>query len=70
VLTDQKTLPGSGIVALSYSVAGTTGPPPRIAYVRTGTAKPKTKGPATGKSARSARPKSPRKKADKRLQKR
>ena len=34
VLTDQKTLPASGIVALSYSVPGGVGPAPRIRYVK------------------------------------
>jgi dihydrofolate reductase len=33
VLTDQKTLPKSGIVALAYSVQGSSGAPPRIGYV-------------------------------------
>src|SRR6266550_5516562 len=34
VLEDQKTLPVSGIVALSYSVPGGVGPAPRIRYVK------------------------------------
>ena len=34
VLSDQKTLPGSGIVALSYTVAGAAGPPSRITYIK------------------------------------
>jgi dihydrofolate reductase len=34
VLTDQKTLPASGIVALSYSVPGGVAPAPRIRYVK------------------------------------
>lgn len=33
-LADQKTLPVSGIVALSYSVPGGLGPPPRIRYIK------------------------------------
>ena len=33
VLADQKTLPDSGIVALAYSVKGSSGPAPRIRYV-------------------------------------
>jgi dihydrofolate reductase len=33
-LADQKTLPGSGIVALAYSVPGGVGPAPRIGYVK------------------------------------
>lgn len=39
VLTDSKILPASGIVALSYSVAGTSGPPPRITYIKAATGK-------------------------------
>ncbi len=43
VLTDQKTLPRSGIVALAYSVAGSGGAAPRIRYVKsTKTRKKKT----------------------------
>jgi dihydrofolate reductase len=34
VLADQKTLPVSGIVALSYSVPGGVGPGPRIRYIK------------------------------------
>jgi dihydrofolate reductase len=33
-LADQKTLPTSGIVMLSYSVPGSIGPGPRIRYVK------------------------------------
>ena len=33
-LADQKTLPVSGIVALSYSVPGGVGPAPRIRYIK------------------------------------
>jgi dihydrofolate reductase len=33
VLADQKTLPVSGIVALSYSIPGGVGPAPRIRYI-------------------------------------
>ena len=33
-LTDQKILPASGIVALSYSVPGGVGPAPRIRYIK------------------------------------
>ena len=36
VLADQKTLPASGIVALSYSVPGGVGPAPRIRYIKNG----------------------------------
>jgi dihydrofolate reductase len=35
VLVDQKTLPTSGIVALSYSVPGGVAPAPRIGYIKT-----------------------------------
>ena len=34
ILADQKTLPASGIVALSYSVPGGIGPVPRIRYIK------------------------------------
>jgi dihydrofolate reductase len=34
ILADQKTLPASGIVALSYSVPGAVGPAPRIGYIK------------------------------------
>jgi RibD domain-containing protein len=33
-LADQRVLPASGIVALSYSVPGGVGPAPRIGYVK------------------------------------
>jgi len=33
VLADQKTLPASGIIALSYSVPGGVGPAPRVGYI-------------------------------------
>jgi dihydrofolate reductase len=41
VLSDQKTLPTSGIVVLSYSVPGGTGPAPSIGYIKTRTSKAK-----------------------------
>lgn len=40
-LADQKTLPVSGIVALSYSVPGGVGPAPRIRYIKVGKARTK-----------------------------
>ena len=43
VLADQKTLPTSGIVALSYSVPRGVGPAPRIGYIKTSKATPKKK---------------------------
>jgi dihydrofolate reductase len=43
VLADRKTLPASGIVLLSYSVAGAAGSAPRIRYVNTTKPKPRKK---------------------------
>lgn len=43
VLTDQKTLPASGIVVLAYSVQGSEGSPPRIGFIKTKKAKTTTK---------------------------
>jgi dihydrofolate reductase len=43
VLNDQKTLPASGIVVLSYSVPGGAGPAPGIAYIKTKKAQPTKK---------------------------
>jgi dihydrofolate reductase len=37
VLADQKTLPGSGIIALAYAVPGSVGPPPKVGYVKDAT---------------------------------
>ncbi len=34
ILADQKVLPATGIVALSYSVPGGSGPAPRIGYIK------------------------------------
>ena len=48
VLADQKTLPASGIVALSYSVPGGVGPAPRIRYVKAQKTRART-GTSTGK---------------------
>jgi dihydrofolate reductase len=47
VLADQKVLPASGIVALSYSVPGGSGPAPRIGYIKL--RKPATKERTTKK---------------------
>jgi dihydrofolate reductase len=41
VLADQKTLPTSGIVMLSYAVPGRAGPAARIRYVKTRNVRPK-----------------------------
>lgn len=55
VLADEKTLPASGIVALSYSVPGGAGPAPRIRYIKA------AKSPR--KKATSTRRKSPKRRA-------
>jgi dihydrofolate reductase len=53
VLTDQKTLPASGIVVLAYSVEGSEGPPPRIRFINTKKTKSKkTKKTKTTKKTR------------------
>jgi dihydrofolate reductase len=54
VLADQKTLPTSGIVMLSYSVPGGAGPAPRIGYIKTRGAS-KKKSSHAGKSAPTSR---------------
>jgi dihydrofolate reductase len=56
ILADQKTLRGSGIVALSYSIPGGVGPAPRIAYIKAGKARQKkgTK-PVTKAASRAAK---------------
>ena len=69
VLADQKTLPGSGIVALSYSVPGAAGPPAQIRYIKPTKVKPK-KSSATRKSARSPRRAMSRTKGDPRTRRR
>jgi dihydrofolate reductase len=65
-LADQKTLPASGIVALSYSVPGGIGPAPRIRYVKaakTGAKKGlRTGGKALGRRAGTKRTRSAKKK--------
>lgn len=43
ILSDQKTLPDSGIVALSCSVPGSVGPAPRVRYIKAAKAKTKKK---------------------------
>lgn len=48
VLADQKTLPVSGIVALSYSVPGSVGPAPRIRYIKAAKTR-RMKGMSTGR---------------------
>lgn len=65
-LTDQKTLPVSGIVVLAYSVPGGVGPAPRIHYIKAAKARVKkrtsaghkvTKSGGAKKRARSAKQK-------------
>ena len=51
-LADQKTLPASGIVALSYSVPGGVGPAPRIRYIKAAKVRPKKGATAVAKPAR------------------
>jgi dihydrofolate reductase len=54
VLADQKTLPASGIVALSYSVPGGVGPAPRSRYIKsakTQAKKRKTRGKVAKRAA-------------------
>lgn len=51
-LADQKTLPVSGIVALSYSVPGGVGPAPRIRYIRAAKVRPKKRVTAVAKLAK------------------
>jgi hypothetical protein len=57
VLADQKTLPRSGIVALSYSIPGGVGPAPRIRYIKAGKTRRKAAN-TSGKSKASTRAKS------------
>ena len=58
VLADQKTLPASGIVALSYSVPGGRGPAARIRYIKAGKTRRKGSVSTSGKSRRSTLAKS------------
>ena len=55
VLADQKTLPASGIVALSYSVPGGRGPAPRIRCIKAGKTRRKG-GVSTGGKAGGSTP--------------
>jgi dihydrofolate reductase len=50
VLADQKRLPASGIVVLSYSVPGGAGPAPRIGYIKTRRPRPRKKSSISAKS--------------------
>jgi dihydrofolate reductase len=51
-LADQRTLPVSGIVALSYSVPGGVGPAPRIRYIKAAKVRPKKHANSVAKSAK------------------
>ena len=65
-LADQKTLPVSGIVALSYSVPGGVGPAPRIRYIKAAKARVKKRtspGAALPKPTAAKRRTSPTRKA-------
>jgi dihydrofolate reductase len=55
-LADQKTLPVSGIVALSYSVPGGVGPAPRIRYVKAAKARVKKRSTKKAAQPRSGKP--------------
>jgi dihydrofolate reductase len=61
-LADQKTLPASGIVALSYSIPGGVGPGPRIGYIKAAGAgtrakkRPKSGGKLHGRKAARKQP--------------
>jgi dihydrofolate reductase len=58
VLADQKTLPRSGIVALSYSIPGGVGPAPRIRYIKAGKTRRKGGANTSRRSKASTRAKS------------
>jgi dihydrofolate reductase len=55
VLTDQKTLPNTGIVALSYRVAGSRLPGAAIQFVKTGKTRTRDGPSGSSKSAKSAK---------------
>jgi dihydrofolate reductase len=54
-LADQKTLPASGIVALSYSVPGGVGPAPRIRYLKAAKTRAKKGAKTGGRTRRDAK---------------
>jgi dihydrofolate reductase len=62
VLADQKTLPASGIVALSYSVPGGIGPAPRIGYIKSAKVRPKKKTSRVARAPRATTRRTPGKK--------
>lgn len=55
VLADQKVLPASGIIALSYSVAGARGPAPPIRYIRERKTRRKPRAKTASKRSKPAR---------------
>jgi dihydrofolate reductase len=55
-LADQKVLPASGIVALSYSVPGAVGPPPAIKYVKPAKTRARTPPSRAARSKKKAAP--------------
>jgi dihydrofolate reductase len=55
VLADQKVLPASGILALSYAVPGGVGPAPRIRYIKPTATKPASKTQARTKAKAKAK---------------
>jgi dihydrofolate reductase len=65
VLADQKTLSGSGIVVLSYSVPGAVGAEPRINYIKPTRPKSRRGSSANQKLARSGRQTTKKPKGDK-----
>jgi len=55
VLVDQKTLPKSGIIALSYTIRGSASPAPPIRWIKSGVAKKAKRTPPTKKPARKSK---------------
>jgi len=60
VLVDQKTLPRSGIVVLSYSVPGGVAPAPPIRFVKTSRPSKKKTAPKKAKKAKKSSRRTPR----------
>lgn len=61
-LSDQKTLPASGIVVLSYSIPGGVGPAPRIRFIKAAKARPAKKRTRSAKKAAPSKKSSARRK--------
>jgi hypothetical protein len=70
MLADQKTLPTTGIVVLSYSAPGRGSQTPRIGYVNTGKPRPKKKGSFVAESGSNPRRKSSKTKGGKSAERR